>query len=588
MTIALTSTFSSLFDPGRLFGPIFEKELRVSSRRKRNYVLRSVYIASLTVFLVVAWLQKAQYVSSSGLYMSSRLAAAGKLIIVTIVWFQFCITQVLAVIMLSTAIGEEIYLRTLGVLMTTPITGLQIVLGKLFSKLLQLILLLAISLPLLAIVRVFGGVPWDYIISSLCITLTTIIFYGSLSLFFSIFNRRAYVVIILTGLVLAVLFGLLLFLYMLIFSVFPWGIPWSRQADASITIFFHLNPYMMLALNTDVMLNPGLAGRVSSSWPLHCVIMLAASSVILFVSVLLIRKIALAGAFGFPNILRRLLNPPDVDSVKSKVSSESSGQIRLIKGPPVVWKELKSRVSSRERLFVAVIIGLELALIVAMYLFPVVEDIFGAQKTYMLYICIFIGLGLLTVTIFPVVSITSEKEAKTLPLLLVTPLSGWQILTGKFVGVLRRSLFVWLLLFVYIGLFWLFEYVGVSLFAIVQMAVIVAGSVVFLCGTGFYFGSRFRRTSAAVVTNFILAVLVWGIIPFLVILLKDTFRLGRYFFILDDLEEYCLGAVPFVQAMKAMDSNPNLYESSRFVPSYMLLGVFFAWRAKYRLRYNIF
>jgi len=584
MTTALTSTFSNLFDPARLFGPIFEKELRVSSRRKRNYVLRSVYIASLTIFLVAAWLQTAQYVSSSGLYMSSRLAAAGKAIIVTIVWFQFCVTQVVAVIMLSTAIGEEIYLRTLDVLMATPITSLQIVLGKLFSKLLQLILLLAISLPLLAIVRVFGGVPWDYIISSLCITLTTIIFYGSLSLFFSIFSRRAYVVIILTGLVLAVLFGLLLFLYMLIFSVFPW---WGRQADASITIVFHLNPYMMLALNTDVMLNPGLAGSVSSSWPVHCGIMLVASSVVLSVSVLLIRKIALAQAFGFPNILRRLLNPHVDNTVKGKVSSESSGHIRRVKGPPVVWKELRSRVSKRERLFVAVIIGLELALIVALYLFPVVEDIFGAQKTFMLYICIFVGFGLLSVTILPAASITSEKEARTWPLLMVTTLSGWQILTGKFVGVLRRSLFVWLLLLVYIGLFWLFD-VGVGLFAMAQTAVIAAGSVVFLCGTGFYFGSRFRRTSAAVVTNFILTVLVWGIVPFLAILLKDVFRLGRYFLIMDDLKEYCLSVVPFVQAMRVMDRNLSLSESSRFMPTYMLLGILFAWRAKCRLRRNIF
>jgi ABC-type transport system involved in multi-copper enzyme maturation permease subunit len=330
-----------------------------------------------------------------------------------------------------------------------------------------------------------------------------------------------------------------------------------------------------------------LAGRVSSSWPVHCCIMLAASSLVLSVSVLLIRKIALAQAVGFPNILRRLLNPPGPDFTKSTVSSETEGQIRRVKGPPVVWKELKSRVSSRERLFVAVIIGLELALIVAMYLFPVVEDILGAQGTYRLYICIFMGLGLLSVAILPAACITSEKEARTWPLLMVTTLSGWQILTGKFVGVLRRSLFVWLLLLVYIGLFWLFN-VGVGLFAMAQMTVIVAGSVVFLCGTGFYFGSRFRRTSGAVVTNFILTVLVWGIIPFLVVLLKDTFRLGRYFFILDDLKEYSLNIVPFVQAMKAMDGNPSLFESSRFIPSYLLLGVFFAWRAKCRLRHNIF
>ena len=567
-----------------LTGPIFDKELRVSSRRQRNYVLRSVYLALLTIFVVVVWLQEVQYVSSSGLYMSSRLASTGKAIVVTIVWFQFCATQALAVIVLSTAIGDEIYLRTLGVLMTTPITNFQIVMGKLFSKLLQLILLLAISLPLLAIVRIFGGVPWNYIISSLCITFTTIIFFGSVSMFFSIFSRKSYVVIIMTALVLGVLFGLLLFLAMLVFGFFSWG----KQVNIPIIALFHLNPYMLLALNTDVMLNPRLAGRVSYSWPVHCGLMLAASTMVLFVSVSFVRKIALAQASGYPNILRRLLNPTGNRLVKGADSSQPDRQITRVKGSPIVWKELKSRVSSRERLVVAVIIGLELVLIAAMYLFPVVVDVLDPQRAYMLYLCIFIGLGLLTVTIFPATSITSEKEARTWPLLLLTPLSGWEILAGKFVGVLRRSSFVWLLPFVYIGLFWLFEYVGVGLLAIVKMAVIVAGSIVFLCGTGFYFSSRFRRASAAVIANFILTILVWGIIPFLVILLKDTFRLGRYFFILDDLKEYCLGVVPFVQAMRAMNGNPSLYESFRFIPIYTLIGFLFAWRAKCRLRSNIF
>ena len=54
------------------------------------------------------------------------------------------------------------------------------------------------------------------------------------------------------------------------------------------------------------------------------------------------------------------------------------------------------------------------------------------------------------------------------------------------------------------------------------------------------------------------------------------------------LGEYCLGAVPFVQAMIIMDDRMNLSESFRFIPIYMLLGFFFAWRAKCRLRRNIF
>ena len=151
---------------------LLEKELRVSSRHRRNYFLRFAYLLSLTVFVAVIWAEQVQRLRTGGVYSASRMAEVGRHITVYAVFFQFWAAQLIAVIMLSNAFSDEIYHRTLNVLMTTPVTNLQIVLGKLLSKLLQLLLLFAVTLPLLAIVRVFGGVPWDYIISSFCITVT--------------------------------------------------------------------------------------------------------------------------------------------------------------------------------------------------------------------------------------------------------------------------------------------------------------------------------------------------------------------------------------------------------------------------------
>jgi len=202
MTAGLINSVIYFLSLSWLTGPIFDKELRVSSRRRRNYFLRFAYVALLTVFVVFTWFVAARRgVSTSNVFQISRMSEAGKYIITTIVWFQFITIQLIAIVMLSTAINDEIYHRTLGLLMTTPISSFQIVIGKLFSKLLQLVLLLAISMPLLAIIRVFGGVPWDYIISSLCVTLTAAIFAGSISLVFSTYDRQAHSVIIRTTLV---------------------------------------------------------------------------------------------------------------------------------------------------------------------------------------------------------------------------------------------------------------------------------------------------------------------------------------------------------------------------------------------------
>ena len=208
MAAIIMSWMVRVFGLAWLTGPIFDKEMRVSSRRRRNYVLRFLYIGVFMVLLAMVWAQSMAYRGASA-YQVSRMARAGQAIVSVVLWFEFLAAQVIAVVMLSTSISDEIYHRTLGVLMTTPIGAFQIVVGKLLSKLLQLVLLLAISLPLLAIVRVFGGVPWDFLVSGLCVTLTTSLFVGSLSLLFSIFTRRAYSVIIVTILAMGFLFAVL-------------------------------------------------------------------------------------------------------------------------------------------------------------------------------------------------------------------------------------------------------------------------------------------------------------------------------------------------------------------------------------------
>jgi ABC-type transport system involved in multi-copper enzyme maturation permease subunit len=592
MTIALTSTFSNLFDPARLFGPIFEKELRVSSRRKRNYIMRFAYLVFLTAFLSVIWLDALDFSVSSGTHVASRLAQAGKQIIVTLVWFQFYAIQLVAVVMLSTAISDEIYHRTLGVLMSTPITGFQIVMGKLSSKLLQLILLLGVSLPVLAVVRIFGGVPWDYIISSLYMTLTTLIFVGSLSLLFSSFSRKTYVVIIVTVLALGFLFGPP---FMLMRSISLRML----SKDISMVALYHANPYIMLIMNTSIMLDPSLAGRIRFSWPIHCSIMLTASAFVLFVCVCRVRKVALAQASGRLDMIARLRRLKVVKPAKKTDVTPSDARIRRVIGPPVVWKELISRISSREKLIVMVIIGLEVAMIFALYLFPVVANTLGDRQTHIIYIWIFMGLWIFSATVFPSTCITSEKESRTWPLLLTTTLNDWQILFGKFMGVLRRSIFIWLLLFFYAGLFCAFQYVGPL--SLVHIVLIIAGTVVFLSGTGFYFSSRLKHTNEAVITNIALAASIWGLLPFLLALLAQADRSMR------ELREYYLDLVPFVQAMVVMvpsnfnsiwssydwpDHNRGPLESTYLILTvmlgYMFIGMLFAWCAKRRFRRDIF
>ena len=602
-----------------LTGPIFDKELRVSSRRKRNYTLRLVYVILLTIFVAIVWLSVVKSEGSSA-FQKSRMALAGKTIVTTIVTFQFFATQVIAIIMLSTSISDEIYHRTLGLLMTTPIGSLQIVMGKLLSKLLQLILLLAITLPLLAIVRIFGGVPWNYVLSSLCITLTAVIFAGSLSLYFSINNRRTYVVIIKTVVTLGVLFffiptitGVLLSERLLYAPVFGNPVTLAPLLIA----FLHVNPFGAMSVNTALMISsstPRLMAMFAVTptgisffyWPLHCALMLGASALLIAMCVKVVRKVALRQAVGqIESVTNR------IRAKKSKKSSrrhakqpELSGVVRHVTGSPVLWRELRAPMirgaEGRNS-----IIGLAIAIIALLITYGACERYLDEAFTQMSYVMMFTVIGSVFTIVLSATSVTSEKETRSWPILLATSMDDWHILLGKAIGVFRRCLPIWLLMAGHISLFVCMRYIHPI--AILHMLMCTTGLVVFLTGAGIYFSSRLKRTTSAVIASFALTLFLWVILPSMLGLVSVF---TQEYDVVGDL----VSANPAAQIAILMDGAGGVFNAragfshlnfpwpdsawrkawptTGLVLIYMLIytvaGVAFGWRAKCRFRRNVF
>ncbi|MHC4166721.1 MAG: hypothetical protein ACYSWQ_07175 [Planctomycetota bacterium] len=581
-----------------LTGPIFDKELRVSSRRRRNYALRFAYLSFLTFLLGMFWIRVSRQ-GGSGLYLVSRMADTGKMVIAYTVWFQFCVTQIIAVVMLSASISNEIYNRTLGLLMTTPITGFQIVMGKLFSKLLQLLLLLAISLPLLAVVRVFGGVPWGYVISSLCITVTTVIFVGSLSLFFSIFTRKSYIVIIVTFLMLGFLFALV---PVGIYAIWDVAVGGSAAGEKSLMVgLFVPNPYCNMYLSTFAMANPR-AGAVMPAffWPLHCGIMLAASVLVLFLAVLSVRRVALrqaTGQLGAPS--RRRRSGKNAGESSSGPKKKAAATIRRVIGPAVLWKEMRLPLLGRRKRSTYLAMGAALAIVLASYYICHMQHVLDDAEIHIVYAIVYLGLGTLFTVVIPCTCITAEKEARSWPLLLVTTLGDRDILLGKLTGTLRRCLPVWSLL---LGHMVVFSLAGkIHPLAIVQIGILVFWLVLFLSCSGLYFSSRCRSTTAAVIMNFVLALAIWTVVPLLLFLATSITNDP-------DIAEAYLDTNPLMHAGVILDATAGrntpgeyhwvgsgsngVFASTVWMLTcgggYVLLGAIFAWRAQRRFRRNIF
>ena len=491
--MALAGKFSNLFDPVRLFGPIFDKELRVSSRRKRNYVLRFAYILVLSIFIVSIWYSTIGIRSSgSTVYRISRFSSAGRQIITTIVWFQFIAAQLIAIVMLSSSVSDEIHTGTLSVLMTTPISSFQIVTGKLLSKLLQLVLLLAISLPLLAIIRVFGGVPWDYVASSVCITLTATLLAGALSLLLSMTYRHTHTVILVTVTIYMVFFGALsgLFNMLAVKGMFIF----DRQMTQSLLAL--TNPFVAFAASNAKFIQSGVPSFFS--WPLHCLLMLAVTAVLIAVAVWRVRKASLVSTFSSTTklwpagVLERMLT-----RIFYKAGSQSPGSsIIPVTGPPIIWKEMRKGFVGRskgEAVIFLLLIGAFLIAAVLLLLSSRRNFFLPQYSIYAFYLVVMIRLA-----VFSAGSITVEKEARTWPVLLATPLEDKDIVRGKAMAAFRRNVPLLLLYIVLLTIMYL-KIAGIkNILAIILSLLPTATSVLFVIGSGLYFGTRFRTTTTAV------------------------------------------------------------------------------------------
>ena len=103
---------------------------------------------------------------------------------------QTLMVSVLAPAATAGAISSEREHQTLELLAVTPISSLAIVLGKLLSALAWVFVLVLASIPITALVFVFGGVAPDDVLRGYAVLFATVIGLGSVGIFFSALTRR--------------------------------------------------------------------------------------------------------------------------------------------------------------------------------------------------------------------------------------------------------------------------------------------------------------------------------------------------------------------------------------------------------------
>ena len=178
----------ALRDVGVGIAAVGVKELRGRMRGKRAFVMLTIHLLVVAGF---AWMIESlseRSFSFSGSFTAS--ADIGRGIFYAIIYLLTLITLILAPASTAGAISMEREKQTLDLLTTTPISSLAIVLGKLFSALAWIFLLLGASIPVVAIVFTFGGAAPDDVLRAYLVLVVTAVTYGALGLFVSALLKR--------------------------------------------------------------------------------------------------------------------------------------------------------------------------------------------------------------------------------------------------------------------------------------------------------------------------------------------------------------------------------------------------------------
>lgn len=187
-----------------ILGPVFYREAATAPRRARHYFFRSLYVFILLVIVCTAWtvLTGTQRIRNVG-----DVARFGAIVFQIIAPLQLALLTFLAAFGVTSAVAQEKDRRTLILLLMTRLTNSELVLGKLFAAILDVLVLAVSSLPLFMLLTLLGGISWGQVFRVFVVTLTTILAAGSLGSLFALWRDKTFQAVSMTALSIALWIG---------------------------------------------------------------------------------------------------------------------------------------------------------------------------------------------------------------------------------------------------------------------------------------------------------------------------------------------------------------------------------------------
>lgn len=162
------------------------KELRSRMRGSRAFAVLTVYLLLLSCLVVAIYWFTAQTIASVNEFGGGGLPPPlGKILFYGVTLVELLLIAPLAPSFSANAIAGERERQTFDLVMTTPIRARDFVLGKLFSGLSYVLLLVFVALPVQVLALLFGGLILSEVLIGFWILVVAAVFYASASMFFS-------------------------------------------------------------------------------------------------------------------------------------------------------------------------------------------------------------------------------------------------------------------------------------------------------------------------------------------------------------------------------------------------------------------
>jgi ABC-type Na+ efflux pump permease subunit len=340
-------------------------------------------------------------------------------------WVQLPLLLFFAALSAASTITQEKDRRTFVLLLLTDLRNYEIVLGKLLGSLLQIILFLAATVPLLALLLLLGGIAPAQVGQAALVLFTAALAAGSLGTLVALWRDKTFPALALTALFLILYLCLVRGLTLLPSLV---GASESFALDVRGAQQW-LDPF--LALQSVLEFRDSAIFGIAPAYGFA----LAMSAIALLLNVWGILRLRVWNPSGEPIMQREAPEGADEAEKDRAKAHAAPGRAREVWANPILWREMRTRAYGRRPLMVKLAYGLVLALVAYYALAPV---FLSGERSVLAaaYGLIPVGiLSLLLVSAQAVTAITSERDTGALDLLLVTDLTPKEFIFGKLLGI---------------------------------------------------------------------------------------------------------------------------------------------------------